>query len=41
MAADLFHVDTVFLRRWSVLFSIGHDTRRVHIAGITRKPTGP
>ncbi|MGW3431311.1 hypothetical protein ACWDHW_25655 [Streptomyces melanosporofaciens] len=41
VAADLFHVDTVFLRRWSVLFSIGHDTRRVHIAGITRKPTGP
>ncbi|WP_243983321.1 hypothetical protein [Streptomyces sp. NEAU-YJ-81] len=41
VAADLFHVDTVFLRRWSVLFSIDHDTRRVHIAGITRKPTGP
>jgi putative transposase len=39
VATDLFHVDTVFLRRWFVLFFIEHGTRHVHIAGITRRPT--
>ena len=40
VACDFFTVDTVSLRRYYVLFFIEVDTRRVHLAGITKNPTG-
>ena len=40
VACDFFTVDSVGLRRYYVLFFIELDRRRVHLAGITKNPTG-
>jgi putative transposase len=41
LECDFLTVDTLFLRRFYVLFFIELATRRVHLAGITKNPDGP
>jgi putative transposase len=40
VACDFFTVDSVWLTRYYVLFFIEVESRRVHLCGITTKPTG-
>jgi putative transposase len=40
LAVDFLHVDSVALTRLYVVVFIEHDTRRMHLGGITAHPTG-
>src|SRR5690242_11818303 len=40
IACDFVVVETALLKRLHVLAFIGHGTRRLHLAGVTARPTG-
>jgi putative transposase len=40
IACDFLVVETVLLKRLYVLVFIEHGTRRLHLAGVTARPTG-